>query len=115
MRQETPLEGGGVMVRRTLDLKAFAASLKKVKEQNEEDYVLPKSIERGRFERFLKLLEAKNSAELEDMSIEEVCSFFSDMDEMLSVFSDETPFHDVERLFHRIDDKKSILLQRRIL
>lgn len=103
------------MVRRNLDLKKFAAGLKGLAEQDEVGYVLPDDMDRNRFELFTRILEAKNSSELEDLSIEDICSLFEDYEKMLFVFSDETILHHEVELFNRLNYLKSSLLQRRIL
>ena len=103
------------MVKRSLDFAVLEKKLEKKRNRSLKTVALPKGITKARFDLFLKVMEAKSSSELKDVSIEDLATLFVDMEDLISVIHDDSVLKNPGALIRRLESMKSVRIRRRIL
>lgn len=99
-----------------INMEALFEGVKKKRTKSLNDPVLPRGITRVKFDRFMRVMRAMDSSEIEDISIEDIAAMFVDCDKLVNVvYGKEDIFLNPDQLMDKLKRAKSVGAKRRIL
>ncbi len=95
-------------------LRSFGMKLKKSKDHNPDDIVLPEGITKERADRFLRVMRAESLDDIKDISDEEIVEMVKEGDKLASIIDGNNILSPSNGLFRRLESYRSTM-KRRVL
>ena len=103
------------MVKRSLDMAALEKKFQKARSRSLKRVVLPRGMTRKQFDLFIKVMEAKDSSELKDVSVEELATLFVEANNLIHIICDDSVLGRPSALIAKFERMKAVPARRRIL
>jgi hypothetical protein len=78
-----------------------------------EGVYLPEYVDKAKFDRFFRVLCAKDTGEIEDISVDEIFGMFQELGSFMSCIDFER--HMTGETLRRFEEKRSVMSRRRVL